>query len=206
MMWGSLFRADEFYNQGSENRSLFEELAFGEALGAQRRGVEEARFVVEDEVGKDAAGGGRVHDAVAAEAVGEEEAADAWGAADDGVVVWRHLVEAGPGAARVDLRLGQARHARGGARQNLFDERGVEVALEAGRLFGVVPRQEDTRALAAEVKARGHVYHHREARGQIIERLGRHELTPQGLHGQLLAGQPRDARGPGARRARARAA
>ena len=93
-----------------------------ESLRAERRNIEQARLTFKDQFGDDAAGRGRVHDAVTAEAVGEVEAADVGRRADDRVMVGRHLVESGPSAARIDLRFGEAGHTRGGVRENLLDE------------------------------------------------------------------------------------
>ena len=89
---------------------------------AERRDIKQARLPFEDQFGHDAAGRGRVHDAVTAKAVGEVEAADVGRRADDRVMVGRHLVESGPSAARIDLRFGEAGHTRGGVRENLLDE------------------------------------------------------------------------------------
>src|SRR5436309_15627321 len=99
----------------SENCGLFKQTTFSESLHAERSGVEEARFAVQDQFGDEASRRGRVHDAVTAEAVGEEEAAQRWCFADDGVMIGCHLVETCPSALRIHFRFRETRHARGGA-------------------------------------------------------------------------------------------
>src|SRR2546421_12705093 len=97
----------------SKNCSLFKQTPFSESLHAERFGIEEARFAVQDQFGDEASGRGRVHDAVTAEAVGEEEAAQRGCFADDRVMIGRHLVETSPRALRVDFRFRKTRHTRG---------------------------------------------------------------------------------------------
>src|SRR5581483_11882963 len=67
-----------------------------EAVVRERRDVDRPRGAVEDHLGEEEADRGRVLEAVAAEAVGEEEAGEARHGAEDRVGVWRDLVEACP--------------------------------------------------------------------------------------------------------------
>src|SRR5947209_7752847 len=152
------------------------------------------RLAMQYQFRDDAACCGRVHDAVTAETIGEEEAGDRGRFSYDRVVVRRHLVKTSPRALRVYFSFFKTRNTRCCARQNLFDERGIKLSLEAGRLFRVVPSEQDSSALAPEVKACGHVYYHREARRQLIERLCRYELASKRHNGQVNSGHAREIR------------
>ena len=69
--------------QPSQNRGLFQQMACSEPLDAELRGVDEIGVTFQNQVSRDAAGGGGVHDAVAAEAVDEVQTFDIWRGADD---------------------------------------------------------------------------------------------------------------------------
>ena len=76
-----------------------------------------------------------MHDAVAAEAIGEEESQHAGSGTDDGVMIRRDGVQARPGTVRIHLQVFETRHAADGGGQDLLDERGVEGGFETGRFF-----------------------------------------------------------------------
>src|SRR5438132_14108321 len=83
------------------------------AAPREAAGIEEGEVeggpAVHEPLGDIPAGGGRVLEAVAAEADGEEEALDARRPADDGVVVGRERAESRPAAG--DPRVGDDRQA-----------------------------------------------------------------------------------------------
>src|SRR5439155_599637 len=117
-----------------------------EAAGIEEGDVEGGR-AVDEPLGDIPAGGGRVLEAVAAEADGEEEALDARRPAKDGVVAGREPEESGPAAGdpRGDRALGrpQARHAsvRHRERRHRHPRRDrhaelARAAREAGRHLG----------------------------------------------------------------------
>ena len=135
---------------------------------------------------------------MAAEAVGEEEAGEFGDGSEDRVVVGRHFVEAGPGALGVDLGLLQAGEAVDTAGEDLFDEGAVEIELEAGGLFGVVPGEQESAALGAVVEAGGHVDDHGRGVGDAVEGLGGDEHAAQGFDGEVESGESGDVAGPGA--------
>lgn len=81
--------AAPYRDSTSENGRFVKEAAFAEALDAERGDVDKAGAAVEDKIGEDAAGGGRVHDAVAAEAVGEVETLKLRDAAEDSMPTTR---------------------------------------------------------------------------------------------------------------------
>src|SRR5207245_2657805 len=85
------------------------------------------RRAVHDPVRDVSPGGGRVLEAVAAEAHGEEEALHAGCPADDGVVVGRERTQARPAAG--DRRLLEDGHASDGLRDRLLDLGPVGTAL-----------------------------------------------------------------------------
>src|SRR5260370_12714241 len=90
-----------------------------------------------------------MHHAVAAESVGEKEAGEFRRRSEDGVMVRRHFVQSGPGAAGIDLRFfetGQAVYAPG---QYLLDEGAVEIQLETRRLLRIVPGEQQSAAFRA---------------------------------------------------------
>ena len=69
------------------------------------------------------------------------------------MVVGRHFIESGPGALGIHGYVFEAGHTIGSARQNFFDERRIEVGLESGRLFGIVPGEQESAAFGTEVEA-----------------------------------------------------
>ena len=137
-----------------QHRRLVQQLALGEARRAKHLDIiYNAGLAVKDQVGQHFPGRRSVHHAVAAESVGAEKTLPSLDRPDDAVMVGRHLVQSGPGALGIDRQILEAGHAIGGARQNLLDERRLEVGVEARRLLGIVPRQQEAEALRAEVKA-----------------------------------------------------
>ena len=125
-----------FRKKSLENGGFFDSAARGKALDVQILGVNDMGLAVHDQVGDNAAGSGRMHYAVAAEAVGVVESADLGRGTQDGVVVGRHAVETGPAAARVHGQVGEIRDASGGVRENRLDECGIEVGAKPVLLIG----------------------------------------------------------------------
>jgi len=74
----------------------------------------------EDQVGGDAAGRGRVHHAVTAEAVDEIQPFNVGSGADDSRDGRESFRISGPGATWVHLSISKAGNTRGRMRQNLF--------------------------------------------------------------------------------------
>jgi hypothetical protein len=71
-----------------------QEFSAREALDADWRDVDARGPTIEDQFGHQAARGGAVLEAVTGEAARKQEAADAWYAAQDRVVIWAHVVQA----------------------------------------------------------------------------------------------------------------
>src|SRR6266481_9581080 len=124
---------------------------------------------LQDEVGEDSAGGGRVHDAVSAEAVGEEEARYIGNRAEYGVMVRGHLIESGPGAFGIDRQMLESRDTVSSVHQNFLDEGAFKVGPEARCFFGIVPGEEKAAAFRAEVKAGGHIDDHGRGVREVAE-------------------------------------
>src|SRR5207253_1204917 len=120
---------------------------------------------------------------MATESVHEVQPLNVWRWTDDRVMIGSHLVQPRPGAPGVYFCFSQTRHAHCSMRQNFFHERRIEFSFEARCLFRIVPSQKNSLPFSPEVKARGHVDHHRKAPGQLIERFGGNELTAQRLYG-----------------------
>ncbi len=137
-----------------------------------------------------------MHHAVAAEAVGAEEAGHVFDRAKDAVVVGRHFVESRPRALGIDGDVFEAGHTVGGALQNFLDECRLEVGLVAGSFFGIVPRQQEAEAFGTEVKSVGHVDDHGDFVGDAVEGFGGDELAAQRFDRQIDACQRGDLRGP----------
>src|SRR2546428_8580838 len=108
-----------------------------EAAGIEEREVE-GGLAVQEPLGDIPAGGGRVLEAVAAEADGEEEALDARRPADDRVVVGRERPEARPAAG--DPRALDDRQALDRLRHQLFDlapvHRNVQIVADVLDIAG----------------------------------------------------------------------
>ena len=94
--------------------------------------VDHIRLTLENQVGDDLSRSRRVHDAVAAEAVGQEETWDIRHGTEDGVVVRRDFIGTCPGALGVDGEVFKYRDAVGGEREDLFNEGRFEISIEAG--------------------------------------------------------------------------
>ena len=156
-------------------RRFFQHTAFREALQPQISCIQQIACAMQNQIGGDAARGGRMHDAVAAETVRKKESGHSGCWADDGVVIRRDGVETRPGTVRIHLQIFEAGHAVHGVRQNLLYERRVERRLETGRLFRIVPRHQQSETFGAEVEASGHVDHHRQPIRQAGERFGGHQ-------------------------------
>src|ERR1700682_2507855 len=101
-----------------------------------------------------------MHHSLAAKGVHEIQACYVRRWPNDGMMIWSHLVQPSPGAARIHAGFGQTRHARSRVRQDFLDERWIKFSLEARRLFRIIPSQENSLPFAPEVKAGGHVDHH----------------------------------------------
>src|SRR4051812_42690854 len=127
----------------SKQSGFVDQVAFGKPADAQLVCVREISAAVQDEVGQYFAGRRSVHHAVPAEAVCEKESRDLRNRTEDGVVVWRHLVEAGPRPLRIDCKILETWHPIGGAGEYLFHEGGVKIRVVAVRLlFRIIPRQQ----------------------------------------------------------------
>src|SRR5262249_39841330 len=83
------------------------------------------------------------------------------------------------------------------AGEDLLDEAAVEVELESGGFFGVVPGEQDTAAFGAVVEAGGHVDDHGGGGRHFIEGLGGDEDTAQRVDGKVDAGETGHVAGPG---------
>ena len=122
-----------------------------------------------------------------AETVSEEEAGDLRGFSEDGVMVRRHFIEAGPGSLGIDRDIFEYGHAIRRAGQYLLDEAHVEICFVAGRFIRIVPRQQKSAALGAKVKAVGHVDDHGRGVGKLVKWFGRNQHAAQGFDRQLDA-------------------
>jgi len=171
--------------------------AFGKASQVQKTGVDQVGFPVQDQVRQNLAGRGRVHDAMAAKAVGTEEARDFWDFAEDGVVIRRHFVEASPGTFGIDRKILKYWNTIGGSRQNFLDERRLEISFVAGAFFGVVPGEEKASGFGAEVETVGHIDDHGRGVRELVERFGGDQHAAEGLDGEIDADHFGDAGGPG---------
>ncbi len=88
-----------------------QQFAFGETGRAEGVDIaDHVSFAVQDQVSQNAAGCGRVHHTVSAEAVGAEEAGYVFDRTEDAVMVGRHLVESRPGALGIDGDVLEARN------------------------------------------------------------------------------------------------
>ena len=113
------------------------------------------------------------------------------------MVVGGHFVESGPGALGVHRHIFKYWNAVGGAGQDFFDERRVELGLIARCFFGIVPGQQESAGFRAKMEAVGHIDDHGRGMGELVERLGGNQHTAQRLDGQGDVQHPRDAGCPG---------
>src|SRR5258705_8556784 len=153
-------------------------------------------MTTENQVGSDAPRSGGVHHAVPTKSVNKIQARNLGCGTNDGVMVGCHLIKAGPGAARIYFGFRQTRYAIGGAGQNLFHKARIKLSLESRSLFRVVPRQQNSFALATEMKTGRHIDDHGKPLRKTIEWFGGNELASQGFDWQLRAGEPGYLRGP----------
>src|SRR5216110_1119311 len=169
-----------------------------EAAGIEEGEVEGGR-AVDEPLGDIPAGGGRVLEAVAAEADGEEEALDARRPADDGVVVGRERAESRPAAG--DPRVRDDRQAVDRLPHQLFYfppiHRDVEVLAN---ILDVTRAQEDLLHVFPEVEATRHVARERHRARDLGEGLREEDVAAPGVHRQVETREPADARRRGAGR------
>src|SRR2546430_6559868 len=169
-----------------------------EAAGIEKGEVEGGRAVHEP-LGDIPAGGGRMLEAVAAEADGEEEALDARRPAADGVIVGRERAESRPAAG--DPRVGDDRQAVDRLLHRLLDlppiHRDVEVLAN---VLDVTRAQEDLLHLFPEIEATRHIARERHRARDLGEGLREEDVAAPGVHRQVETREPADARRRGAGR------
>src|SRR5580698_5559437 len=136
-----------------ENSGFVGQAAFGEARQTQQRGVDQVGLSGENQIAENLSSCRSVHHTVSAETVGKEKSRDTWSLAQNWMVVWRHLIQAGPRPLRIHREISKAGHAVCRAGQDFFDESRIEIRLEAGRFFGVVPGQEKSARFGAKMKS-----------------------------------------------------
>src|SRR5947207_2421519 len=120
---------------------LMQQLASGEALEAQHRCIiHDVSFAAQDQVRKDLAGGGGMHHAMAAEAVGTEKSGYAGYRAENGVMVGRHLIESRPRALGIHRQVFKSGNTVSSASEDLLNERVLKCGLESGRFLRIIPR------------------------------------------------------------------
>ena len=144
-----------------QTSGFFNQTVLSEARVIQQLRVDQVGRAFQNKVRQDFAGGGGMHDTVAAGIRWREKSINAGRRAEHGVVVRRHFVEPGPGSRRIHgqfLEYGDAIDGTG--EQDSFDEGAVESGFEAGLFFGIVPRQQEPQAFGPEMKAAGHIDHH----------------------------------------------
>src|SRR2546428_11287152 len=168
-----------------------------EAAGIEEREVE-GGLAVREPLGDIPAGGGRVLEAVAAEAEGEEDALDAGRPADDRVVVGRERPEARPAAG--DPRVLEDRQAMDRLLHRVLDlppvHRDVEVLAD---VFDVARAQQNLLHFFPEVEAARHVARERHRTRDLGKRLGEEDVATPRVSGKLEPREPPDARRGGTR-------
>src|SRR5947208_16441063 len=139
--------------------------AAGEAAGIEERQVERG-LAVEQPLADVAAGGGRVLEAVTAEADGDEEAFHAGRPPDDRVVVGRQRPQARPAAG--DPRLLDDRNAVQRLLHRLVDARAVDRHAEIlADILDVAGREQELLHLLAEVEPAGAIGRERYRPGDL---------------------------------------
>jgi len=128
-----------------------------EPFGGERREIE-IGIAAGDDVREDAAGGGRMLEAVAAEAVDQEETADPVRRPDNRIRVGRHLVEPGPRVG--DRRIGQRGQPLDGDVDHLRQEVPLDRRVERGRFVRIAHAEQETGAFAMKVERRVEVDDH----------------------------------------------
>src|SRR5213083_901608 len=168
-----------------------------EAAGIEEGEVEGGR-AVDEPLGDIPAGGGRVLEAVAAEADGEEEALDARRPADDRVVVGRERPEARPAAG--DPRVLEDRQAVDRLLHGVLDLRPVHRDVEVlADVFDVARAQQDLLHFFPEIEAARHVARERHRTRDLGERVGEEDVATPRVNGKLEPREPPDARRGGTR-------
>src|SRR5690242_13493384 len=100
-----------------------QQVTSGEALEAKDGHiVHQICFALQDQVGKDSASGRRVHHAVAAEAVSQEEARNALYRTEDRTVVGRHLIQTRPSSFWIDSQILKHGNTIGRSGQDLLNK------------------------------------------------------------------------------------
>src|SRR5207248_4444985 len=82
------------------------------------------------------------------------------------------------------------------ANQHLLDELRIEVEFVSSSLFRIIPSEQKSATLGAEMKAVGHVDYHRDFAGNLIEWLRRDQHATQRLHRKIDARHRSDLGGP----------
>src|SRR5438876_794761 len=165
------------------------------AAGREAAGVEERqvhrRLAVAEPVGDRTSGGGRVLEAVPAEADGEEEPLHARRPADDRVIVGRQRPKPRPAAG--DLRRFQHGDAAHRLVHRLVETAPVHRHLEVrADVLDVTRAQQHLLHLLAEVEAARAVGGERDGPGDLGEGLGEEDVTTARLHEDLDARQAPD--------------
>src|SRR5882762_9828336 len=109
------------------------------------------------------------------------------------MMIWRHFIESRPSAFGIDCKIFKARYAVGGARQNFFDERRIEISVVSRSiLLGIVPRQNKPKRFRAEVETVRHINDHGRGMREGVERLSRYEHAAQRCYRQVNANHLRN--------------
>src|SRR5262249_16383125 len=157
----------------SKHRRLVQQLPLCNALEAKDLRINQISCSFEDQIRDNLACCRRMHYAVSAEAIGEEEARHISHWTEDRMMIRAHLVKAWRCPVGIQCQILEAGHTIGGARKDLLDERRFEVGLVTWRFLRIIPCQQKSPSFRTEVEAVRHVDHHRRLMREIIERFRR---------------------------------
>src|SRR6266851_4397388 len=101
-----------------------------------------------------------MHHAMPAKPVGKKETRNFRRFAENWMMVRRHFIKPRPGALRIDRNIFEYRHTIGSAGEDLLNKARLEVSLVTRSLVWIIPCQQESAALRAEVKAGGHIDDH----------------------------------------------
>src|SRR5579883_3209038 len=206
LIWFSPEIAENRQNSrfGLKQASAQDQLSRPETFQTEQFKLGGAALFPQQAISEQASGAGSMHKAVSREAAAAIEASNLrW--SEDRVLIWRHLIEARPGAS--NGRACQCGAPAPHLTLQEWPEGGIQVQIErlwfqstiALNLLGAHRqghRQGHAAVSAAEVKASFGIHHHWHILRQIVKDLGLVELAFERPDGQIgNAGQPSHQRG-----------
>src|ERR1700677_306751 len=180
-----------------QHRRLVNRPPLRKAREIQKSSVDQIGLPGKNQVAQNFPGSGCVHYTMPTETIREEEAGDFWRLAENGMMIRRHFIEAGPGAFGIDRNIFEDGHAIRGAGQYLLNKARFEISLVARRFFWIIPRQQESAALGTKMETRRHVDDHGRRVRKLVKRFSRNQHAAQRFDGKIDADHFRNRTSPG---------